>query len=124
VKQKRPVNLDLSSLKYPPMAIASILHRLSGILLFFLFPWVLYLFSRSLLSEAEFQATLLSFSSSFPKILLWTFFSALIYHLLAGIRHIFMDIGWGEGLATSRFSSIFVIVLAAILIIFLGIWLW
>lgn len=112
------------SLKFPPMAIVSILHRLTGVLLFCLFPWILYLFSKTLSSEAEFQSTLLSLTTPCSKFFMWAFFSALIYHLLAGIRHILMDLGLGEGLVAGRRSSIMVIVLAAVLIIFLGIWLW
>jgi succinate dehydrogenase / fumarate reductase cytochrome b subunit len=106
------------------MAIASILHRLSGILLFLLFPWMLYLLNRSLISEVDFQATRMLLTAPLAKFFLWAFLSALIYHLIAGIRHICMDLGWGEGLAAGRRSSLAVIVLSAILIIFLGISLW
>ncbi|AHE66103.1 succinate dehydrogenase, cytochrome b556 subunit [Legionella oakridgensis] len=124
MKQKRPVNLDLTSLKYPPMAIVSILHRISGIILFLLFPMLLYLFSLSLTSPLTFQDMSRILANPYCKLLLWAFSSALIYHLLAGIRHLLMDMGFAEGLETGRRSAIIVIILAIILIIFLGIWIW
>jgi len=122
VNHKRPVNLDLGSLKYPPMAVASLLHRISALALFFLFPFMLYLLSLSLSSEASYAQLQTMLGSPLHKILLWAFSTALIYHVIAGIRHIFMDIGFGESLVAARNSAIASIVLAIILAIFLGIW--
>jgi succinate dehydrogenase / fumarate reductase cytochrome b subunit len=124
VKQTRPVNLDLSSLKYPPMAIVSILHRMSGVILFLLFPWILYLLHLSLRSEATFQAMQIAIMGIGYKVLLWVFSAALLFHVLAGIRHITMDLGFAEGLCTARSTAIVVMVLAVISTIFLGIWIW
>ncbi|WP_133130875.1 succinate dehydrogenase, cytochrome b556 subunit [Legionella yabuuchiae] len=124
MKQKRPVNLDLMSLKYPPMAIASILHRLSGIVLFLLSPALLYVLSLSLRSEASFESMKHLLATPLNKFLTWVFVSALAYHLLAGIRHMVMDLGFAEGLPTGRRSALLVILLAIILMIGLGIWIW
>jgi succinate dehydrogenase / fumarate reductase cytochrome b subunit len=124
VNQKRPVNLDLGSLKYPPMAIASILHRISGLVLFLLLPFMLYFLSLSLRSAESFDKLQTLLSCSYSKLLLWVFSAALIYHLLAGIRHMLMDIGFGEQVNVGRSSAIFVIVLAIILTILLGVWIW
>lgn len=124
VKQKRPVNLDLMSLKYPPMAIASILHRISGVILFLLFPGILYLLGMSLRSEASFEQTLSIIANPFIKLSLYAFSAALAFHLLAGIRHLIMDLGFGEGLSAGRRTAILVNILALGLIIFLGLWIW
>ena len=62
--------------------------------------------------------------SPYYKLLLWAFAAALIYHVLAGIRHIIMDMGFGEELDSGRRSAILVISLAVILTILLGIWIW
>lgn len=121
---KRPVNLDLSTLKYPPMAIASILHRLSGILLFLLLPLILYFLSLSLKSPEAFACTQQSMANPFNKLALWLFCSAFSYHTLAGIRHVLMDLGFGEHLHTGRRSAITVIFLAILFTILLGIWIW
>ena len=124
MNHQRPVNLDLASLKYPPMAIASILHRLSGVTLFLLFPVLLYFLSHSLSSEQGFEQVKTWLMNPFCKLLVWAFTAALTYHLFAGIRHLLMDMGFGEGLNAGRKSATSVMVLAVVFIIFLGIWIW
>ncbi len=71
VNKKRPINLDLSSLKFPPMAIASILHRVSGVLIFLLFPFVLFILGCSLQSEESFAQTKIILANPYYKLLLW-----------------------------------------------------
>jgi len=124
VNQKRPVNLDLGTIRFPVMAIASILHRISGLVLFLLLPFILYLLSKSLGSAVSFMQMQVLLQSPFHKLLLWAFSAALVYHLLAGIRHMINDLGFGEGVKAGRQTAIWVIALAVILTIFLGIWIW
>lgn len=124
MKQKRPVNLDLTSLKYPPMAIASILHRISGLILFLLLPAMLYLLHLSLHSETSFHDLQMNLATPYCKLMLWIFTASLLYHALAGIRHLVMDMGFGEGLEAGRKSAVAVILLAVILTILSGIWIW
>lgn len=124
MNKKRPVNLDLSTLKFPVMAIASILHRISGIMLFLLMPLMLYFLKLSLAGEQSFADLQITLSSPFLKLALLVFCASLIYHALAGFRHLFMDMGFGEHLAAARATSVFVIVSSVILTIFLGIWIW
>jgi succinate dehydrogenase / fumarate reductase cytochrome b subunit len=124
VNHQRPVNLDLSTLKFPPMAIASILHRISGMALFLLLPLMMFFLSRSLQSPESFAALQVQLTSPYCKGLLWAFSTALIYHILAGFRHMIMDIGFGEQLATARRSAIALIALAILLTLCLGVWIW
>ena len=124
MKQNRPVNLDLMALKFPATAMSSILHRVSGILIFVLFPGVLYLLSLSLTDANGFKQAVITMTHPLGKLALWAFLSALTYHLLAGIRHILMDIGFGEGLPTGRYTALTVMGVTVILIITLGIWIW
>ncbi|KTC82179.1 succinate dehydrogenase, cytochrome b556 subunit [Legionella cherrii] len=124
MNKKRPVNLDLGSLNYPPMAIASILHRISGVVLFLLLPIMLYIFGQSMQSEEAFTQVKSLLSHPAYKMILWAFGAAMIYHVLAGIRHLLMDMGFGEHLNAGRRSAVLVIILAIILSIFLGIWIW
>lgn len=124
VNHQRPVNLDLASLKFPPMAIASILHRISGLVLLLLLPFMLYFLNVSLQSPASFQHLKTLLTIPCYKLILLAFSAAWIYHLLAGFRHMFMDIGFGEHLQTARRSAIAVIVLATLLSIFMGVWIW
>jgi succinate dehydrogenase / fumarate reductase cytochrome b subunit len=123
VNDKRPINLDLTSLKYPPMAIVSILHRISGLVLFLLMPVMLYLLSLSLHSTESFTHLQTLLLKPSYKFLLWVFSISLVYHLLAGIRHMIMDLGYGEELGAGRISATIIIIAAFILAIFLGIWL-
>ena len=124
MNQIRPVNLDLASLKYPPSAIISILHRISGIILFFLLPLVIYIFDVSVRSSHVSDVLHRLHQNPYFNLAIWAFGSALIFHVLAGVRHILMDCGWGEHLATARKSAIAILAVAIVLVIFLGFLIW
>ncbi|MFY7697510.1 MAG: succinate dehydrogenase, cytochrome b556 subunit [Legionella sp.] len=124
MNDKRPVNLDLGSLKYPVTAIVSILHRISGLVLFLSFPFVLYALSLSLHSQEAFIALQLQLLQPFYRLLVWLFAAALIYHLIAGVRHILMDLGFSESLQAGRQSAFVVIVLTAVLTLVAGVFIW
>lgn len=124
MKSKRPVNLKLSTLAFPPMAIASILHRISGIVLFLLFPFILYLLQLSLASRATFSRLEIMMMSPCVRLALWAFGSALIYHGIAGIRHLLSDLDLGDTLPAARWTAYAAMSLSVILILFLGILLW
>ena len=124
VKPKRPINLDLTTIKLPIMAIASILHRISGILLFLLMPFLLYVLDLSLRTPDSFEHLHILFQCLYVKAALWVFGSAMVYHVLAGIRHILGDIGLGESLSASRISAYVVMTLSLVMIILLGILIW
>ena len=125
VNQQRPVNLDLGSIKFPPMAIASILHRISGVVLFLLLPVMLYFLKLSLASEASFtHLKVLLETSPFYKLLVWAFISAWLYHLLAGIRHLLMDMGIGETVSFARRSAFLVVGISVLGILMMGACLW
>lgn len=120
---KRPINLDLTTLKFPPMAIVSILHRLSGVILFLAIPLLLWLLQSSLSSAEQFQNITQFFSGYTVKLIVFVVLAALLYHLVAGVRHILMDIGYFESLQSGRRSARAVMIISAILIILAGIWL-
>lgn len=124
MKKKPPVNLDLATLKFPITAISSILHRISGILLFLLIPLFLWGLQQSLRSPASFMALKATLSGFGFKLLLWVILSAVLYHMVAGIRHLLMDAGIGEEKASGRAGSKLVLVISAVLIALAGIWVW
>lgn len=124
MKKTPPMNLALWTLNFPPMAIASILHRLSGIFVFLLIPLLLCALQCSLKSQAGFDAVLSTLNTLWIKGLLWLFLTALVYHLLAGIRHMLMDCGFGEHLCAARYSSYLLFVLTAVCAAYLGVVLW
>lgn len=124
MKKTRPVNLDLTTIKFPITAISSILHRISGVILFVMMPFLLYLLQQSLYSAEQFDLLADHMSGFFIKFLVWGTLSALLYHLVAGVRHIIMDMGFGESLAGGRLGSKLVIGLSLILAVLVGVWIW
>jgi succinate dehydrogenase / fumarate reductase cytochrome b subunit len=120
VKSKRPVNLALHTLTFPPMAIASILHRISGIVLFLLFPCMLYFWQMSLQSPERFSELRVMFDCPWLRLLVWSFGSALIYHAIAGIRHLLSDLDVGDRLPLARWTAYGAIGLSVMLMLCLG----
>ena len=124
VKSKRPVNLNLLTIRQPIPAIVSILHRISGLILFIFIPFMICGLNSSLASEQDFNRLQLNLTSPFAKFIIWAVLSAFIYHLVAGIRHLLMDMSVGETLKGGRLSAQLTIVISLILIVLAGIWLW
>ena len=115
---------DLLHYRFPIMAIASILHRLSGFVLFLMIPFILWLLEKSLESPLGFLQVQQGFSCWIIKFFTWVLLSALWFHLIAGIKHLVMDLGHWESKLGGKISSISVLVLALIGIVFMGVWLW
>jgi succinate dehydrogenase / fumarate reductase cytochrome b subunit len=124
VKNKRPKNLNLLTIRLPIPAIASILHRISGFILFLFLPVLLWGLHLSLSSQQSFDDLRHIFLTSCAKFIIWCCLSAFLYHFVAGIRHLLMDIGIGEDLKSGRLSAILALVISALLIILTGVWLW
>lgn len=124
MNQKRPVFLNLTQIRLPLPGLVSILHRVSGILLFLLLPVLLWLLSCSLHSSEHFNELKQIFQYPILHWVIWILLSSLAYHLLAGIRHILMDMGLGETLKSARLSAKIVLLLSIICIVLLGVWLW
>lgn len=124
MKKQRPVHLDLQKISFPASAIASILHRVSGVINFFalgIFIWILHL---SLMSSASFMEVQSIFQLPLVKFVIWGSLSALLYHLLAGIRHLIMDKGYWEEIDSGRQSAKIVFILAIVSSIGVGCWIW
>lgn len=120
----RPVNLNLMTIRQPVTAVVSILHRLSGFVLFLCIPLLLWAFSASLNSPDSFAFIQTWASKISIKLMIWVILSALVYHIFAGIRHFVMDFGWAESLKGGRIGAWLTILLSLICAVFLGIWLW
>ncbi|WP_026295882.1 succinate dehydrogenase, cytochrome b556 subunit [Aromatoleum toluclasticum] len=117
--RRLPVFLNLAQIRFPIGAIASIAHRVAGVLLFMALPAVALLLDTSLRTEAGFAAVRDLLSSPFrvatAALLLW----ALVHHVLAGVRHLLMDVGMGRELANARASARLVLAAAPALTLFL-----
>lgn len=123
MNDKRPVNLHVTSW-FPITAVVSILHRVSGVVLYAGIAVLLWTLAASLESEESFIALQDVLSNPIWKLVLWATLAALIYHLVAGIRHLIMDFGIGEELKSGRLGAQLVVVVAAVAIVLAGVWLW
>ena len=124
MKKNRPVNLDLTTISLPLPALVSILHRLSGVILFLVIPLLLWVLQQSAFSEEGFLDLQDALSSTLGKVLIWAVVSAVIYHLVAGIRHLLMDAGIGEEKRSGKVGAAITLGLSVIMIILVGVWLW
>lgn len=96
LKKQRPVNLDLQTIRFPVTAIASILHRVSGVITFVAVGILLWLLGTSLSSPEGFEQASAIMGSFFVKFIMWGILTALAYHVVVGIRHMMMDFGYLE----------------------------
>lgn len=124
MKDTRPVNLNLILFKWPLPALTSILHRISGVALFFGTAILLYLLQLSLESQAGFDLALEIVGSPAGKIILWLIVAALAYHLIAGAKHLLMDMGIGETREGAKTGAVVTLLLFAISAVLAGVWLW
>jgi len=103
----RPVNLNLLTISLPIIGVSSILHRITGVAIFFSFPLVVWMLSISLKSEESYSLLSSLFqSSAILKIMIYLFLVGFSYHLLAGFKKLLSDaFGIGETLASGRILS-------------------
>lgn len=94
-KKPAPKFLNLIKIKLPPGGIASIGHRISGVLMFLAIPFIGWEFGRSLESEQGFRAVQDCLQSTPVIVLSLLLVWALSHHLLAGTRHLILDVGIG-----------------------------
>jgi succinate dehydrogenase / fumarate reductase cytochrome b subunit len=124
VKDKRPANLDISTINLPLAAYTSITHRISGIIVFVGIAILLWVFDMSLSSEEDFNQLKVMANTFIFRFVLWGILSALAYHLVAGVKHLLLDSGIGETKEAAPLGAKITIVVSLILIIALGVWIW
>ena len=124
MKDKRPVNLDMLSIRQPITAWASITHRATGVFLFAGIAVFLWALDASLASPESFAALHESLNNPLLKLVIWAVLAGLIYHTLAGVRHLIMDMGIGETMAGGILGTRIVIALSVVCILVAGIWIW
>ncbi|MFT7006257.1 MAG: succinate dehydrogenase / fumarate reductase cytochrome b subunit [Colwellia sp.] len=124
MNKQRPVNLDLSTIKMHPAANASILHRVSGVIMVFAIGILLLTLSTSLSSAEGFAQIQGYLDGFFFTFIIFGCLSALTYHILAGVRHLCMDLGHFEELASGNASAKAIIAIWLVLSAVIGVWLW
>jgi succinate dehydrogenase / fumarate reductase cytochrome b subunit len=100
-----PKFLNLLAIRLPPGGIASIGHRISGVLMFLSIPIFAWLFGLSLESEQGYRQAAGYLHTTPFRLLSLALVWSLGHHLLAGIRHLLLDIDIGVGKASARTSA-------------------
>lgn len=93
---------DIVSYRLPPAGIVSILHRISGVILFLLLPFVVWMLDTSVTSEISYDEFKSVFTAGFGflpgvlvKIVVWGLIWGYLHHFIAGVRHLLMDTNHG-----------------------------
>jgi succinate dehydrogenase / fumarate reductase cytochrome b subunit len=121
----RPVYLNLFAIRLPLPAFVSILHRASGALMFLVgIPALLWGLQASAATPEAFAAFKSALAHPLAKLLLLVLLWAYLHHLLAGLRHLALDLHAGTELAAARRSSAIVLGLALLLTAIVGARLW
>ncbi|MCK6405185.1 MAG: succinate dehydrogenase, cytochrome b556 subunit [Rhodocyclaceae bacterium] len=105
IKKKRPKNLDLPTIRLPLPGILSILHRISGAVLFLLLPVLLWLFQQSLASPETYAVAKALTGNILVKLILLGLIWLYMHHFCAGIRYLLLDLHKGIDLESARLSS-------------------
>lgn len=124
MKTDRPVYLSLTQFRWPLAAIASITHRVTGVLLFVAMGYLVWLLDMALESPAGFERAAAVLGGVFPKLVMLAVLGALAYHLFAGIKHLVMDFHHWDTLRAGQISSATVFALTGVALVLAGVWLW
>lgn len=97
---------DVMHYRLPLAGYVSIFHRVSGALMFFLLPFILYLLEQSLTSEISFEYFKGVTSHWFAKLVILALAWSYLHHFCAGIRHLLMDVHMGLDKDSARKSAV------------------
>lgn len=111
-------------MRLPLTAWTSIAHRASGVFLFAGMAVLIWALDASLASPESFVALQECLSSPFAKLVMWAVTAGLIYHSVAGVKHLIMDMGIGETMEGGTRGAQLVLVASAVLILLAGVWIW
>lgn len=126
-KKARPVyrNIHITQIvqyRLPPAGIVSILHRVSGVVMFLLLPLMVWLFDKSLTSEISFAQFTSAFTAGLwvlpgwlVKLVVLAVVWAFLHHFIAGIRHLWMDMFHAVSKPQGHNSALFTLITAPIL---------
>ena len=119
--------LDAVKYRLPLAGLVSILHRASGLLMFVLLPFILWLFDNSLSSEISYDTFTSAFVAGIGVVpawmvklvvlaLIWSF----LHHAIAGVRHLWMDMTHSVSIVQGRSSAVVTLVASLVLTVLLG----
>ena len=120
--------IDALGYRLPLAGLVSILHRGSGLLMFVLMPFIIWMFDTSLTSEISFSQFTAVFAHGvgfipgwFVKLVALALIWAYLHHFIAGVRHLWMDATHAVTLEFGRRSAVFTLVVSVALTLVLGV---
>lgn len=122
--KNRPKNLNLLTIRLPINAVVSILHRVSGVLLFLALPLLLWAFQASVRSAESYANLVNLLDRGLIKVVLIGLSWAFFHHFFAGIRHLLQDVHWMTTLQKARFSSRVVLCLVGFSVLIFAVCIW
>lgn len=118
---------DLPNYRLPIAGIVSILHRISGLLLFLLMPFVIWLFDVSVTSEVSYESFRSAYLAGlgfvpawFVKLVTLGLIWGYLHHFIAGVRHLWMDMTHSVSKEQGKSSAIATMVVSLVLTVLLG----
>ena len=118
---------DLRNYRLPPAGIVSILHRVSGMLMFMLMPFIIWMFDTSVTSEVSFESFRSVFVAGigfipgwFVKLVALGLIWGYLHHFIAGVRHLWMDMTHSVSKEQGHSSALITLVLGTLLTLLLG----
>lgn len=124
MSKARPKHLNLFQIRQPVPAVVSILHRISGAILF-LFLWLmLATLDRSLVSPESYAGIRDTFTHPLAKLVALGLLWAYLHHSFAGLRHLGLDLRLGIDLPKARATAFAVLILGFGLTLVIGVLLW
>ena len=118
---------DLPNYRLPPAGWVSILHRISGAIMFILMPFIIWMFDASVSSEISFAKFTSAFSLGIGfvpgwliKLVTLALIWAYLHHFIAGVRHIWMDVNHAVSKEFGRSSALVTLSLGSLLTLALG----
>ncbi|RZL37379.1 MAG: succinate dehydrogenase, cytochrome b556 subunit [Rubrivivax sp.] len=118
---------QIVSYRLPPAGIVSILHRISGLLMFLLLPFVVWMLDTSLTSEISydgftnvFVAGISGLPGWFVKLVTLALLWGYLFHFIAGVRHLWMDATHSVSKAQGHSSAVVTLALSTLLTLLLG----
>ncbi|WP_138516714.1 succinate dehydrogenase, cytochrome b556 subunit [Rhodoferax bucti] len=118
---------DLPTYRLPPAGWVSILHRISGAIMFILMPFIIWMFDTSVSSEISFAKFTSVFNAGvgfipgwFVKLVALAIIWAYLHHFIAGMRHLWMDINHAVSKEFGRSSAVVTLGLGSLLTIVLA----
>jgi succinate dehydrogenase / fumarate reductase cytochrome b subunit len=118
---------DLRNYRLPPAGIVSILHRVSGLLMFVLLPFIIWMFDTSVTSEVSFGGFRSAFVAGvgfvpgwFVKLVSLGLIWAYLHHFIAGLRHLWMDGTHSVSKQQGHSSALLTLGLSVVLTLLLG----